>query len=209
MDGKRCPRCLVFKTASSFSKEVGRKDGLRYDCKVCQRASMEVWRSKNQALVKAEASRRRESGETARSQARYRSRHPERVAEVARRRAIRLKRPRPPPLIAAERRQQRARWSKSNPESVRASKHRNRAKRLAAEGSYTKSELVALLDKQRRCCAVCRAPVGSAYEADHIVPIAKGGSNFITNIQILCRPCNRTKSDKDPIHFMQQRGFLL
>lgn len=32
---------------------------------------------------------------------------------------------------------------------------------------------------------------------DHIVPLAKGGLNDVTNIQLLCGDCNREKSDKE------------
>ncbi len=43
-------------------------------------------------------------------------------------------------------------------------------------------------------CVQC----GSVYklEFDHMVPVAAGGSNTARNLQILCEPCNRRKSDR-------------
>jgi hypothetical protein len=43
-------------------------------------------------------------------------------------------------------------------------------------------------------CADCGAQ--EYLEFDHIIPVAKGGSNQEQNIQILCRKCNLSKSDK-------------
>lgn len=31
---------------------------------------------------------------------------------------------------------------------------------------------------------------------DHIVPVAKGGKNFLGNVQTMCRECNHSKGDK-------------
>lgn len=43
-------------------------------------------------------------------------------------------------------------------------------------------------------CADCGAR--DYLEFDHIVPVAKGGSNSDKNVQLLCRKCNQKKSDK-------------
>ncbi|QDV73398.1 HNH endonuclease [Botrimarina mediterranea] len=43
-------------------------------------------------------------------------------------------------------------------------------------------------------CVECSAT--DYLEFDHIVPVARGGSNSEQNVQLLCRKCNLTKSDK-------------
>jgi 5-methylcytosine-specific restriction endonuclease McrA len=42
-------------------------------------------------------------------------------------------------------------------------------------------------------CAECGAE--QYLEFDHIIPVAKGGSNAEPNVQLLCRRCNLKKSD--------------
>ena len=34
---------------------------------------------------------------------------------------------------------------------------------------------------------------GENLEIDHVVPLARGGSNRLENLQLLCRDCNRRK----------------
>lgn len=104
-------------------------------------------------------------------------------------------------------------WKKENPErkSVldKAATHRRRARIAQAEGSHTADDIENLLALQRNNCATCRQALPKAYHVDHIEPLAKGGSNGKTNLQILCPTCNLTKGCRDPLEFMQSRGFLL
>jgi len=44
-------------------------------------------------------------------------------------------------------------------------------------------------------CAVCGNP-DQNLQIDHIVPLSKGGTNDLGNLQLLCPACNMTKSDR-------------
>ena len=45
-------------------------------------------------------------------------------------------------------------------------------------------------------CAACSQKIdaGKAWDIDHILPLALGGTNEPNNLQILCRSCHRTKT---------------
>lgn len=77
-------------------------------------------------------------------------------------------------------------------------------------GTHTPDDVKAILAAQKHRCAYCRADLRKVpYHVDHIVPLARGGSNARTNIQAACASCNRSKGAKDPIDFAQERGMLL
>jgi len=100
-------------------------------------------------------------------------------------------------------------WYEKNKEQWKVYGNARRAREVGAEGSFTKEEVRELLEKQRGKCAVCRTDIRSKMHRDHIQPIAVGGTNYISNIQLLCPDCNFQKNAKDPVQFMQSRGFLL
>jgi 5-methylcytosine-specific restriction endonuclease McrA len=100
-------------------------------------------------------------------------------------------------------------WRETNPEGVKAHAHKTRAKRQKADGRHSAAEVKTLLEKQRGRCAYCRISIRPEYHVDHIVALANGGTNWISNIQLLCPPCNRRKHTTDPITYAQSIGLLL
>lgn len=107
------------------------------------------------------------------------------------------------------RKAQMSAWRKSNKELTRLHSHNYKAKKRENGGNLSKDILSKLLKLQRGKCPCCGEPLGDDYHLDHIMPIALGGSNTDGNIQLLRAKCNRNKSAKHPIYFMQSKGFLL
>lgn len=102
-----------------------------------------------------------------------------------------------------------AAWNAAHPESRRLRNHTRRAKETASGGKLSKGLTEKLFKLQRGKCACCGLPLGKNYHLDHRVPIARGGANEDSNMQLLRKYCNQTKSAKDPIKFMQSKGFLI
>ena len=57
--------------------------------------------------------------------------------------------------------------------------------------------------KYNNRCAQC-GNGGQRLTIDHVVPLADGGSNDISNLQLLCGPCNQRKGSKHSTRFQIQ-----
>ena len=86
------------------------------------------------------------------------------------------------------------RWRAGNPEACRL----QRQHRRETKGYYTKTDIQRMLQEQNDACNFCKEAFNGKYEVDHVKPIAKGGTNWPGNLQLLCRTCNAKKSDIYP-----------
>ena len=86
-----------------------------------------------------------------------------------------------------------ARWNADHPESKRAAV-RNRRRRLqGAAGTHDAKDVEVLYKKQSGRCAGCQCTLAAGYHVDHKNPVARGGSNWPRNLQLLCARCNHRK----------------
>ena len=54
-----------------------------------------------------------------------------------------------------------------------------------------------VLKRNHYKCVKCGArPPDVELEVDHILPVSRGGTNDLTNLRTLCRPCNQGKKDR-------------
>ena len=58
-----------------------------------------------------------------------------------------------------------------------------------------------ILARDKKCLLCGNGPADAPLEVDHIIPRSKGGSNDLSNLQTLCRPCNQGKSNLDDTDF--------
>lgn len=83
------------------------------------------------------------------------------------------------------------RWKAKNPERMAHLKARRYARERGASGSHTLEEWEALKAGCSGKCVACKEI--KPLTKDHITPISKGGTDYISNIQPLCRNCNSRK----------------
>jgi 5-methylcytosine-specific restriction endonuclease McrA len=87
----------------------------------------------------------------------------------------------------------KAEWKHSHREVSRAV-NRKRKAAARAGGNFTAQEWTELVEQcDHRCLCCQRREPEITLTVDHIVPVSKGGSNTIENLQPLCGLCNSKK----------------
>jgi len=195
---KKCTRCKVEKDLSEFGRRADMVDKINYTCKVCNNELNKAYREANPEKNKA----------------RYIANSENVIAQSKAWKAANQDRAKAnnKAWYAANKEKVKASskaWEKANPEACRIINHNRNARKRLNGGALSKGLSAKLFNLQRGLCPCCNQPLGDNYHMDHIMPISKGGKNEDWNIQLLRATCNNQKHAKDPIDFMQSRGFLL
>lgn len=205
MDSKVCKGCGVEKRLDAFYIAARNLDGRMGKCNSCvKRGVRENRQNRKQQYAEYERSRAN-LPHRIKARRKYQEEHKEQIAEYkkawAETNAARM---------AAHKREHYERnreeiiarseeWGKNNAEKVRQFKANNRRMRRAAKhaspGNFTAKEFEDLCERYANRCLCCGIE-DVLLEADHVVPLTRGGSDDISNIQPLCGYCNRSKSAK-------------
>jgi len=214
---KRCTRCGVDKPLSEFSPDSRYKFGVSSRCKVCKAAYKRsrrkdprfadvIQREREQCNERRRTDEARALGRK-RDKDRYHTdpEYRERVKAWSRQRGPENERRRRERYHAnPEYRQrlrergnkgnQRYRQSPKGKAGNKAHWRQWRARKVNAIGSHTAAEWELLCERYGHICLACgqRLPLTE----DHVVPLVRGGTDDISNIQPLCRPCNSRKGSQ-------------
>lgn len=206
LEGKQCNKCGEFKPFTLFCRHKKSKDGFNWTCKECAASLHRKWReehrgykppclanyegyhqrwyqeNKQRHLEKQREQRKDRAPEIREYMRGYRERNREKIKEWQ----DRWEQEHPGD---AQRRTER--WQAKNPDRVLEINKRRRARKLGAEGSHTMAEFAALCQQYNNKCLRCGET--KRLTADHVVPLSKGGTDYIENIQPLCIACNSSK----------------
>lgn len=187
---KHCRICKQSKPIDQFHRRTRSRDGLSDRCKSCSRDLGLQWRANNPSYSLANRERARQWAKDNPERAKARLEqwvkdNPDRVREGAKKRARRSYSKNPAKSLAASRK-----WRAANPDILRHFVRLRRARKKNAVGSHTKGEWAMMCRWFGNCCLCCGA---TEIAADHVIPISRGGSDCIANLQPLCRSCNSRK----------------
>jgi len=190
---KQCTRCgTSYPATTEFWYRYKRgKDGLQAECKQCQSEYNRQWHEANREQVRDRRYQyhKANSDRLCERSRQWQKANAEKVREYQRRyHEVNLD----------KERERRRRWQKANPDKIRGYAHRRRALKHQAEGSHTAAELKAQYKRQKGRCYWCGDRLNGEYHADHVIPLVKGGDNYISNIVCACPVCNASKHDKLP-----------
>lgn len=190
---KRCPTCRQIKPHSAFYKNPSQTDGLDPHCIECKREWQASYRSTPKQKQRDKLSRQQyqQTQSYKDSQRRYRQTEKGRIVM---RRGWRK-------YYYSETGQKTIkrsykRWIQS-PNGRTLTRHwakRWRAAKFNNGGSHTLLEFQTLCDMFGNQCLCCGQKV--KLTEDHIIPLSRGGSDDISNIQPLCQSCNSSKNNR-------------
>jgi len=202
MQTKICSRCEKEKTLDQFHKDKRCRLGVNAWCRQCRKEYGQAYQKAHpekgrlavrKSYAKHKERRCREARERYDPEKRRQRYLKNRDARLAQQREYQQR-----PEVKARYRDWKRRWIVRNRELKREYWRRYNARKQGAKGTHSVEEWLTLCKRCDWTCLACgsRHVKDNPLTLDHIVPLSKGGTDDIDNIQPLCRSCNSAKNNK-------------
>ena len=182
---KTCTKCGEEKALSEYHKNKDGRFGLTAACNKCKAAKAKKHREENKEKLAAQKKKYRAENKEkiAEKVKKYHEANREKIAAYGKKWREENKE-----KIAA----QRKKYHKDHPERKAAWNAKRKAIKASLPGHFTAAEFNAICEKYNNRCLCCGKK--RKLTADHVVPITwPSSTNYISNIQPLCGPCNSSK----------------
>lgn len=93
---------------------------------------------------------------------------------------------------------------RKNPAKYRDRWRKHKRDRAGMSGSHSEQEWLDLQEHYGYKCVICNEP--KPLTRDHIIPVTRGGSDNIENIQPACQECNSRKGNR--LHYANQQRSI-
>jgi 5-methylcytosine-specific restriction endonuclease McrA len=197
---KICTKCKQEKAFECFYKDKSRKDGMKSECKDCVK---EYQQSDHFKEIHRRANRRYNKTDNAKkSFAKYRKSEKGKVVRLKmNKRYFKTEKG----LETIRRYKKTDKFKAKQQRDNRKSKVRRRTILKNLNEFHTEQEWQECIKRYNNRCACCYGR--EKLTRDHIIPLTKGGTDDITNIQPLCQPCNSSKNNVIIVTYLPRNYF--
>ena len=208
MKTKVCATCKKRKPIARFIERSDRPGQYHSYCRGC-------WCDRTKHRYDTDKKYRRSQIKRATSAVREHRKNPVYLAQDRIRSRMYKRRQLSDPVEYAKHLARGRRWTKDNPDKAKqfkhaqpayrsARSHNRRARELHAAGSFTAADVSKILSAQNHRCFYCGTDITEHPSVDHYIPLARGGSNWPSNLVGACTDCNTRKGMMLPEDFIQQ-----
>lgn len=194
---KYCGSCDQYKDKGEFTKCRTNPDGLCYECKPCVRHREQTRRDLKRTYDQQRRSTDEHRANHRAQMKRWRDENPDRSRATQQRYTSSPQGQQTSSAYQPRRNENGRRYQKANPVKFQIKAMLRRTFKLGNGGSFAAAEWEALKAQYGYTCLRCgRSEPSIKLTADHVVPVAQGGSSDIGNIQPLCGSCNSSKGNQ-------------
>lgn len=210
LEHKTCTKCGEVKLRSEFRKNSASKDGIRPECKKCSYISNKKWVEANRERVAYTKRKWAENNpeKVIASKIKYYEFNKDKVKQASLdwKKANSLKVSQSSSVYFQKNKEKiykyKREWGINNQQKLLNYYHKYRNRK--ANNGIFEIRIKFLKKLYSSPCVFCGSM--DRIEADHVIPVSRGGRHCEGNLQPLCRKCNASKSNKLMVEWIYLKG---